>query len=105
MNKSKDGKSKSSLRKKGQKECNSILKSQNGDEIAQNSDTEVEVEGPITATNLKLGTKVTAKVCQIQTRELVLDLGGELGGMHKFKFEFSTDISCFYGDKKWREGL
>ncbi|KAL5540637.1 hypothetical protein UlMin_043212 [Ulmus minor] len=90
QNKSKNGKSKSSLRKKGQKEPNSI--SQDGDEVDQNSDTEAEVEGPITARNLKLGTKVTATVCQIRTRGLVLDLGGGLRGMYRFETNGRKDF-------------
>lgn len=42
-------------------------------------------EDPVTAKSLKLGTKVTAKVYQIRTGGLVLDLGGGLRGMYRFE--------------------
>ncbi|KAF3444628.1 hypothetical protein FNV43_RR14321 [Rhamnella rubrinervis] len=46
---------------------------------------ETEVEGQVTVKNLKLGTKLTAKVHQIRARGLVLDLGGGLRGMYRFE--------------------
>lgn len=88
-----DRNSKPFSRIKGKKESNSKFKSQDGDKIKQtiisllnNSvDTEAETEVPVTAKNLKLGTKVTAKVYQIRARGLVLDLGGGLRGMYRFE--------------------
>ncbi|XP_031286593.1 polyribonucleotide nucleotidyltransferase 2, mitochondrial isoform X1 [Pistacia vera] len=50
-----------------------------------NSDKKTKVESLISTRNLKLGTKVTAKVYQIRARGLVLDLGGGIRGMYRFK--------------------
>ena len=55
-------------------------------------------EDPVTARSLKLGTKVIAKVYQIRTGGLVLDLGGGLRGMYRFEvcaifFFFSHHIT------------
>ena len=88
-------KSKRVLQKEGEIDFNSILKSLDADGNKHNSshthtmngstDQEDEVEAPITAKKLKIGTKVTAKVYQIRARGLVLDLGGGLRGMYRFE--------------------
>ncbi|EXC20316.1 Polyribonucleotide nucleotidyltransferase [Morus notabilis] len=91
-----DGKSKPSLRKKGDKRLNSKSKSKDGEEITQilKSDTsnrsnlddsEAETRTTISAKSLKLGTKVTAKVFQVRTNGLILDLGGDIRGMYLFE--------------------
>lgn len=91
-----DGKSKPLLRKKGDKRLNSKSKSKDGEEITQilKSDTsnrsnlgdsEAETRTTISAKSLKLGTKVTAKVFQVRTNGLILDLGGDIRGMHLFE--------------------
>ncbi|XP_050224265.1 polyribonucleotide nucleotidyltransferase 2, mitochondrial [Mercurialis annua] len=46
---------------------------------------ETEVESCVSARNLKLKTKVSAKVHQIRRHGLVLDLGGKLRGMLRFE--------------------
>lgn len=88
-------KSKRVLQKEGEIDFNSILKSLDADGNKHNSShthtmngstgQEDEVEAPITAKKLKIGTKVTAKVYQIRARGLVLDLGGGLRGMYRFE--------------------
>lgn len=50
-----------------------------------NGDMETKVGTLISTRNLKLGTKVTAKVYQIRQRGLVLDLGGGIRGMYRFE--------------------
>ncbi|XP_071692697.1 polyribonucleotide nucleotidyltransferase 2, mitochondrial [Rutidosis leptorrhynchoides] len=42
-------------------------------------------EGPMDAKKLKLGMKVTAKILQVRTRGLVLDLGGGINAMYRFE--------------------
>lgn len=42
-------------------------------------------EAIVSAKNLKLGTKVAAKVYQVRARGLVLDLGGGIRGMYRFE--------------------
>ncbi|XP_062010169.1 polyribonucleotide nucleotidyltransferase 2, mitochondrial [Rosa rugosa] len=49
-------------------------------------------EDPVTAKSLKLGTKVTAKVYQVRTGGLVLDLGGGLRGMYRFEANAKKDF-------------
>lgn len=49
------------------------------------NDKEAAVEAPISAKNLKVGTKVTAKVHQVRALGLVLDLGSGLRGMYRFE--------------------
>ncbi|KAG7985656.1 hypothetical protein I3843_03G037800 [Carya illinoinensis] len=73
-------KSKRVLQKEGEKESNSIFRSEDGD-----ADKEDEFEASISVKNLKIGTKLIAKVYQIRTRGLVLDLGGGLRGMYRFE--------------------
>lgn len=46
---------------------------------------EFTAEAPLDAKNLKLGVKLTAKVHQIRTHGLVLDLGGDIRGMYRFE--------------------
>ncbi|KAM1058635.1 hypothetical protein ACFX2B_023253 [Malus domestica] len=55
-------------------------------------DKEAEVGGSVTEKSLKIGTKVTAKVYQIRTGGLVLDLGGGLRGMYRFETNGRTDF-------------
>ncbi|KAF7818445.1 polyribonucleotide nucleotidyltransferase 2, mitochondrial [Senna tora] len=45
----------------------------------------------VTAKNMKIGVKVTAKVDQIRAHGLVLDLGGGLRGMYRFEADGRTD--------------
>ena len=102
-----DRKLKRLSRKIGEKESNSMFKSQNGDDIKQSiaslvckrsdSEAETETEAPVTAKSLKLGTKVTAKVYQVRARGLVLDLGGGLRGMYRFEvcpLHYNIKILC-----------
>ncbi|KAJ8447218.1 hypothetical protein Cgig2_030449 [Carnegiea gigantea] len=51
----------------------------------------------ISVKDLRLGTKVTAKVYQIRARGLVLDLGGGLKGM--YRFEANGKTNCEVGDE------
>lgn len=51
----------------------------------QKEGDKTEVRSPVTAKTLKIGTKVTAKVYQIRTGGLVLDLGGGIRGMYRFE--------------------
>jgi len=62
-----------------QKESKSDLQKQDGDE------QEPKNKASVTAKDLELGTKVTAKVYQVRTHGLVLDLGGGLRGMYRFE--------------------
>ncbi|XP_042969881.1 polyribonucleotide nucleotidyltransferase 2, mitochondrial isoform X2 [Carya illinoinensis] len=80
-------KSKLVLQKEGEKESNSIFRSEDGD-----ADKEDEFEASISVKNLKIGTKLIAKVYQIRTRGLVLDLGGGLRGMYRFETNEKRDF-------------
>ncbi|XP_050384226.1 polyribonucleotide nucleotidyltransferase 2, mitochondrial [Argentina anserina] len=73
--------SKSISRKKGDK----YEKEQNIASQTHSSNDLSNKEELVTAKSLKLGTKVTAKVYQVRTGGLVLDLGGGLRGMYRFK--------------------
>lgn len=53
--------------------------------FSQKEGDKTEVRSPVTAKTLKIGTKVTAKVYQIRTGGLVLDLGGGIRGMYRFE--------------------
>uniref|UniRef100_A0A803MP82 polyribonucleotide nucleotidyltransferase n=1 Tax=Chenopodium quinoa TaxID=63459 RepID=A0A803MP82_CHEQI len=53
-------------------------------------DKKSELGSGICAKDLKFGTVVTAKVYQIRTRGLVLDLGGGLKGMYRYEASMST---------------
>ncbi|KAK0588685.1 hypothetical protein LWI29_004176 [Acer saccharum] len=86
---------KSFLEKGRKKASNSTPKFKDGDEdrcsTSQTdthdklSDEETKVESLMTTKNLKLGTKVNAKVYQIRAHGLVLDLGGGIRGMYRFE--------------------
>ncbi|TXG54690.1 hypothetical protein EZV62_019946 [Acer yangbiense] len=86
---------KSFLEKGRKKASNSTFKFKDGDEdrcsTSQTdthdklSDEETKVESLMTTKNLKLGTKVNAKVYQIRAHGLVLDLGGGIRGMYRFE--------------------
>lgn len=54
-------------------------------------------EAAVSAKNMKIGTRVTAKVYQIRARGLVLDLGGGLNGM--FRFETDSRKEYKVGDE------
>ncbi|KAK7316457.1 hypothetical protein VNO77_35505 [Canavalia gladiata] len=62
-----------------QKESKSDFQKPEGEE------KETKDKASVTAKDLKLGTKVTAKVYQIRTHGLVLDLGGGVRGMYRFE--------------------
>lgn len=47
---------------------------------------------PVSVDNLKLGTKLTAKVQQIRARGLVLDLGNGIRGMYRFEVQLIFDF-------------
>ncbi|XP_041003845.1 polyribonucleotide nucleotidyltransferase 2, mitochondrial [Juglans microcarpa x Juglans regia] len=80
-------KSKRVLQKEGEKESNSILRSEDGD-----ADKEDEFEASTSVKNLKIGTKLIAKVYQIRARGLVLDLGGGLRAMYRFETNEKRDF-------------
>ncbi|KAF5479635.1 hypothetical protein F2P56_000442 [Juglans regia] len=80
-------KSKRVLQKDGEKESISILRSEDGD-----ADKEDEFEASISVKNLKIGTKLIAKVYQIRARGLVLDLGGGLRAMYRFEINEKRDF-------------
>ncbi|KAK7381409.1 hypothetical protein VNO78_34081 [Psophocarpus tetragonolobus] len=69
-----------------QKESKSDLKRPAGD------DQKPTDNASVSAKDLKLGTKVTAKVCQIRAHGLVLDLGGGLRGMYRFEENDKKDF-------------
>lgn len=54
------------------------------------SENEAEERASISSRNLKIGTEMTAKVEQVRTRGLVLDVGGGIRGMYKFEVCFSN---------------
>ncbi|KAL5793213.1 hypothetical protein ACOSP7_001807 [Xanthoceras sorbifolium] len=95
-------KSKSFLEKGRKKASNSTLRLQDGDEdkcsTSQTdthdklSDEKTKVEALMTTKNLKLGTKVNAKVYQIRAHGLVLDLGGGIHGMYRFEGNGKDDF-------------
>lgn len=82
-------KSKRVLQKEGDTESKS---SQDGDTTNGLADKEDEVEAPITAKKMKIGKKLTAKVYEIRTHGLVLDLGGGLRGMYRFETSGKRDF-------------
>ncbi|XP_052197559.1 polyribonucleotide nucleotidyltransferase 2, mitochondrial [Diospyros lotus] len=56
------------------------------------NDKEALIDTPISAKNLTLGTKITAKVHQIRARGLVLHLGSGLYGMYRFETGGRSDF-------------
>ncbi|KAL0751633.1 hypothetical protein Bca101_033636 [Brassica carinata] len=56
------------------------------------SDNEAGESPSISARKLKIGTEMTAKVHQIRTHGLVLDLGGGIRGMYKFEGDEETEF-------------
>ncbi|KAL0554851.1 hypothetical protein IC582_008779 [Cucumis melo] len=56
------------------------------------NNNEVEVKDPLTPSNLRIGTKVKAKVYQIRLHGLVLDLGGGLRGMYRFEGDDNSNF-------------
>lgn len=62
------------------------------------SENEAEEGTSVSTRKLKIGTEMTAKVEQVRTRGLVLDLGGRIRGMYKFEvcFRISPFDSSFH---------
>lgn len=56
-----------------------------GTEDGDEDNKGTRVEAIVSAKNLKLGTKVAAKVYQVRAHGLVLDLGGGIRGMYRFE--------------------
>ncbi|CAA7031392.1 unnamed protein product [Microthlaspi erraticum] len=56
------------------------------------SEKEGEESVSISARELKIGTEMTAKIQQVRTHGLVLDLGGGLRGMYKFEGDVETEF-------------
>lgn len=56
-----------------------------GTEDGDEDNKGARAEAIVSAKNLKLGTKVAAKVYQVRARGLVLDLGGGIRGMYRFE--------------------
>ncbi|KAA8530217.1 hypothetical protein F0562_004926 [Nyssa sinensis] len=56
------------------------------------NDKQAAAGAPVSAKTLKLGMQVTAKVHQIRARGLVLDLGGGIRGMYRFKISGKKDF-------------
>ncbi|KAF3499600.1 hypothetical protein F2Q69_00044845 [Brassica cretica] len=56
------------------------------------SDNEAGESPSISARKLKIGTEMTAKVHQIRTHGLVLDIGGGIRGMYKFEGDEETEF-------------
>lgn len=79
--------------KEREKISESLFGTQNGDDDHCNFTSQLDThdnkgvkpEALITTKNLKLGTKVVAKVYQVRARGLVLDLGGGIRGMYRFE--------------------
>ncbi|CAF2119652.1 hypothetical protein HID58_008639 [Brassica napus] len=59
-------------------------KKQSGDEAGESAS--------VSARKLKIGTEMTAKVHQVRTHGLVLDLGGGIRGMYKFEGDEETEF-------------
>lgn len=57
------------------------------------SENEAGESTSVSARKLKIGTEMTAKVQQVRTHGLVLDLGGGIRGMYKFEVCFRTSSS------------
>lgn len=78
-----------------QKESKSDTQRPEGDKKEAND------KASVTEKDLKLGTKVTAKVHQIRAHGLVLDLGGGLRGMYRFEVGiiFFVSQGTVYSDK------
>ncbi|CAH8328166.1 unnamed protein product [Eruca vesicaria subsp. sativa] len=56
------------------------------------SESEAEESPSMSARKLKIGTEMTAKVHQVRTHGLVLDLGGGIRGMYKFEGDGETEF-------------
>ncbi|KAL9458378.1 hypothetical protein AB3S75_007276 [Citrus x aurantiifolia] len=63
-----------------------------GTEDGDEDNKGARAEAIVSAKNLKLGTKVAAKVYQVRARGLVLDLGGGIRGMYRFENNEKTDF-------------
>ncbi|KAJ0260948.1 Polyribonucleotide nucleotidyltransferase 2 [Hirschfeldia incana] len=55
-------------------------------------ENEAEESTSVSARKLKIGTEMTAKVQQVRTHGLVLDLGGGIRGMYKFEGDEETEF-------------
>ncbi|KAJ4729261.1 Polyribonucleotide nucleotidyltransferase [Melia azedarach] len=86
--------------KEREKISESLFGTQNGDDDHCNFTSQLDThdnkgvkpEALITTKNLKLGTKVVAKVYQVRARGLVLDLGGGIRGMYRFENDGKKDF-------------
>ncbi|KAG2333925.1 hypothetical protein Bca52824_005105 [Brassica carinata] len=56
------------------------------------SEKEAGESTSVSARKLKIGTEMTAKVHQVRTHGLVLDLGGGIRGMYKFEGDEETEF-------------
>ncbi|CAN8299813.1 unnamed protein product [Cochlearia groenlandica] len=56
------------------------------------SENEAEERASVSTQELKIGTEMTAKVQQVRTRGLVLDLGGGISGMYKFEGDEESEF-------------
>lgn len=63
-----------------------------GTEDGDEDNKGTRVEAIVSAKNLKLGTKVAAKVYQVRAHGLVLDLGGGIRGMYRFENNEKKDF-------------
>lgn len=63
-----------------------------GTEDGDEDNKGTRAEAIVSAKNLKLGTKVAAKVYQVRARGLVLDLGGGIRGMYRFENNEKKDF-------------
>lgn len=81
-------KSTSFSQKEREKLSECLFSTEDGD--ANNKGT--RAEPIVSAKNLKLGSKITAKVYQVRARGLVLDLGGGIRGMYRFENNEKKDF-------------
>lgn len=81
-------KSTSFSQKEREKLSECLFSTEDGDE--NNKGT--RAEPIVSAKNLKLGSKITAKVYQVRARGLVLDLGGGIRGMYRFENNEKKDF-------------
>lgn len=61
----------------------------------EGNEKEADQKAAVTARDLKVGTRVTAKVYQVRAHGLVLDIGGGLRGMYRFEVGVIFFVSCF----------
>lgn len=99
----KSKKPKSFFQKETKKESDTVFRSEDESEDKYNfasearggnemDDKEAELDTSLNARKLKIGMKITAKVYQVRTRGLVLDLGGGIRGMYRFEANGKKDF-------------